>query len=50
MFALYLPPICIGTSLESDWNLIGTSLECRRMITDTSNHNRLEIIRMKFTN
>ena len=39
MFALYLPPICIGTSLE-----------CRRMITDTSNHNRLEIIRMKFTN
>ena len=26
LFATYFPPISIGTSLEPDWNLIGTSL------------------------
>ena len=25
LFALYMPPTYIGTSLEPDWNLIGTS-------------------------
>jgi hypothetical protein len=29
-----MPPISIGTSLEPDWNLIGTSSELRRMITE----------------
>ena len=34
MFALCLPHICHLSALEPDWNLIGTSLELRRMITE----------------
>ena len=32
--AIYLPPVGIVTSLEPHWNLIGTSLELRRIFTD----------------
>ena len=32
--ATHLPPISIGTSLELDWNLIGTSLEPRCIFTE----------------
>ena len=39
LFALYMPPTYIGTSLEP-----------RRIITDTSSHNHREIIRIKITN
>ena len=30
ILAAHMPAISIGTSLEPDWNLIGTSLEPRR--------------------
>ena len=48
--AYCLPFICHLPTLEPHWNLIGTSLEPRRIITDTSSHNHREIIRIKITN
>ena len=48
--AYCLPFICNLPTLEPHWNLIGTSLEPRRIITDTSSHNHREIIRIKITN